>query len=238
MNIFINKASRYHGENRITLSGVRSLSEYEQIDGTLIFEGTLAANATVRLVDQVGGYWFVKNDTIGGYSIVLSASNGSSVTIPNGAFVCVVFLRGVGIKAIESNAIYFRDQPYASASANDGQSMRYSSGSWSADYPRQTVRSSAASSVSVAASDDVLLLSGSATSDVAVQLPNVSLVGTGRVLSVKDLSGNASAHPITISAYAGQDIDGASTFILDINSSSVQIVSRSGGWSILTSRGV
>src|SRR5574343_1556985 len=68
MPIFIEKASRYHGENRITLSGNRSLSEWEQIDGTLIFEGVLTANATVKLVDQIGGYWFVKNSTSGGRS--------------------------------------------------------------------------------------------------------------------------------------------------------------------------
>lgn len=230
MSIFIEKASRYHGENRITLSGNRSLSEWEQIDGTLIFEGVLTANATVKLVDQIGGYWFVKNSTSGGYDVIMSSTNGASVSIKSGDFVLIVFLRGVGLVAVQGSAVYFRDQPYSTAVAGNGQIMTYMSSQWVADYPRRTVRTiTGTGSQNVIASDDLILCSGTLTATVTLNLPDANLVGDGRVFTIRDI-GDAGANTLYMDGYGSQQIDGGLTAEITTSQGSISILASGGHW--------
>lgn len=230
MSIFIEKSSRYHGEKRITITGNRSLSDWEQIDGTLIFEGVLTANATIKMTDQIGGYWFIKNSTSGGYSLVLTSAGGASITVQNGDFVAVVFLRGVGLQAIQGNAVYFRDQPYSGAVPGIAQIMTYGSGTWYADRPRTVTRVvTGTGAQTVDPQDHVLLVSGTSTATVTLNLPDANLAGDGAVFVIRDI-GDAGAHTLTIDAYGAQLIDGAATAEITTSQGALSIVAHNGHW--------
>lgn len=69
----------------------------------------------------------------------------------------------------------------------------------------------------------------------AVNLPQISSLGSGWRLIVKDGSGGAGTNNITLNAFAGDLIDGAATFVINTNYGSVTIYSNNtaGQWRVI-----
>lgn len=74
----------------------------------------------------------------------------------------------------------------------------------------------------VAASDDFIAIDSSGGAK-QVNLPNAP--ATGRIFVIKDYTGSAAAHNITVTTVGGIiDIDGATTFVMSTNYQSVQVL--------------
>lgn len=77
-------------------------------------------------------------------------------------------------------------------------------------------------SYNVAASDEFLGVTTS-TQATAIQLPNTAL--TGQAFVIKDISGNASVHNITVSTVSGTTlIDGSTSLTINSDYESVQFM--------------
>lgn len=71
------------------------------------------------------------------------------------------------------------------------------------------------------------------SSPVLLNLPDAALAGSGKMLIIKDETGQAGTNAITIDASGTQLIDGQSTYLLNVNYESVSIVSDGNNWSIV-----
>jgi len=77
--------------------------------------------------------------------------------------------------------------------------------------------------ITVAATDHFIGVDCSAAAK-QVNLEAAATAGTGRVLIIKDQSGNAGANPITIDADGGEHIDEADTYVINSNYGSVTLI--------------
>lgn len=76
------------------------------------------------------------------------------------------------------------------------------------------------------ANDNVILVNSSSTA-VTITLPAPT---NGRILKIKDSTGNAGTHNITINPHASETIDGASSKVINFNFGSVNLVSDGTNW--------
>ena len=67
---------------------------------------------------------------------------------------------------------------------------------------------------------------------ITITLPAVASAVTGKVYHIKDADGNAGSGNITIDGNAAEQIDGAATFVLNVNYQSVSIVNLGDKWSV------
>ena len=81
--------------------------------------------------------------------------------------------------------------------------------------------------------DDFMIASLSTVAPRTVTLLLASEVPEGRVFIIKDETGNASIHNITVAAQAGNNIDGAPTAVINGNRGSLQVLKRPGGYAII-----
>ncbi len=84
-------------------------------------------------------------------------------------------------------------------------------------------------SYSVLAQDEVVLCNQSAA--ITLTIP-ASILSNGRILTIKDISGNAFGHPITISPASGT-IDGLSSRTLSVNYGVIRLISDGTNWYVL-----
>lgn len=80
----------------------------------------------------------------------------------------------------------------------------------------------------VGANDTVILCNQSAA--FALTLPTAT---DGRYLIIKDFSNTAATNNITVTRASSDLIDGATTFVINVNRSSVTLVGSSGNWSLV-----
>lgn len=94
-----------------------------------------------------------------------------------------------------------------------------------------------ASNTTIAPSDSFALLSVNTSSvAITITLPAASGVSTGRLYVIKDKSGNAGTHNITIKAAGSDTVDGAATFVMTGGFQAVYVFSDgSSNWSVLSS---
>ena len=92
-----------------------------------------------------------------------------------------------------------------------------------------TTISSSDSPYSVSTSTDYLLIQTSG-GVVRVVLPLASVMGSGRRFMIKDATGNAATNNITIAVSGTDTIDGASSFVVDVNFASVSVLSDGSNW--------
>jgi hypothetical protein len=71
------------------------------------------------------------------------------------------------------------------------------------------------------------------TGGITVTLPTAASAGTGRVIFVKDRDGNAGSDPITVEGNGSETIDGALTYVLNIDYQSVTLVTDGSNWMIV-----
>lgn len=81
---------------------------------------------------------------------------------------------------------------------------------------------------SVSTSDDVVLCNGSAAFTITLPAP-----ATGRLLTIKDISGSAGTKNITVSHNASETIDGATTQIISTNFGVLRLTSDGTNWYII-----
>jgi len=74
---------------------------------------------------------------------------------------------------------------------------------------------------------------GWTSSSVTFNLPPLSGVINGKVITIKDETGLASINPITINANGSDKIDGLNQVIIQINYASLSIIKKSNGWWII-----
>ena len=91
------------------------------------------------------------------------------------------------------------------------------------------VRSSSASTVTAASATDYFLCLDPTSNAITVNLP--ALPTTGLTFLVKDCTGQANAHNITITPASG-NIDNASTFVMSTKLQSVAVTYTGSQWSI------
>jgi hypothetical protein len=58
---------------------------------------------------------------------------------------------------------------------------------------------------------------------------------SGRVLKVKDVSGSAAIHSVTIAQHATEKIDGGNSYVLSVNSGAVELTSDGTNWYVTAS---
>jgi hypothetical protein len=68
---------------------------------------------------------------------------------------------------------------------------------------------------------------------ITITLPAVASAGVGRSITVKDRDGNAGSGDITIDGNAAEEIDGATTYVLNIDYQSVTLVNDGSAWMIV-----
>jgi hypothetical protein len=95
----------------------------------------------------------------------------------------------------------------------------------------QTVTKTAAYIVDSGAYPDTVVLFGGLAGGVACTLPAPTL---NRVLVIKDAAGAASTHNITITPHASEDIDGASSYVLNLNYAGVTLGCDGTNWLVLS----
>lgn len=215
MPIAADKSDRYHGDGRITLSGDTTLTNDQQLDGTLLFEGTLSEPATVTFQEQIGGWWYVHNGTAGGHAIIVRGTSGLSVMVLAGTTAQILYLRGIGIVQIESNAASFRGQPYASTEAHEGHTLRYTGGVWVATPAVKKVRYITTTGAPLSLDpdlDEVLCVQTSLEAfgggdGVQLELPPLNgITPVGKEFTIVDSDGNAGECPITLHAQGANKI--------------------------------
>ncbi len=69
-----------------------------------------------------------------------------------------------------------------------------------------------------------------ADSGITLTMPDAVLVGSGKVLTVKDSSGNAGTKPVILNTQLSQEIDGLSTHIMNQDRQSTTLVSDGVNW--------
>lgn len=69
-----------------------------------------------------------------------------------------------------------------------------------------------------------------ADSGITLTMPDAVLVGSGKVLTVKDSSGNAGTNPVILDTQLSQEIDGLSTHIMNQDRQSTTLVSDGVNW--------
>lgn len=95
----------------------------------------------------------------------------------------------------------------------------------------QTVTETGAYSVDSGTYPDTAVLFGSLSGGVACTLPAPTL---NRVLIIKDAAGAAATHHITITPHAGELIDGASSYVLNLNYAGVTLGCDGTNWFVLS----
>lgn len=88
----------------------------------------------------------------------------------------------------------------------------------------------AAGAVTVATTDDIIIIDKTVGAATTVNLVSAPTKGTTFV--IKDGKGDAAVNNITITPAAGT-IDGAATFVINVNYGSVTVVASGNEWSIL-----
>lgn len=82
-------------------------------------------------------------------------------------------------------------------------------------------------------STDYIIGVNTTSTTASITLPAVSSTTAGRLLTIKDETGNASTNAIYVSASSGDTIDGDSVFTLDSDHVSMTIYCTSTGWHII-----
>ena len=78
---------------------------------------------------------------------------------------------------------------------------------------------------------DLLILTDSTSNAITVTLPTPT---AGRYLCVKDRTGEAATHNVTVSHHASETIDGASTIVFTKNYDAVCVASNGTNWSVVS----
>lgn len=76
---------------------------------------------------------------------------------------------------------------------------------------------------------DFTIFTDSTSNSIVITLP---VPTAGRNLIIKDKTGQAAIHSVTISHHASETIDGANTYVLDLRFSAVQLISDGTNWSV------
>ena len=76
---------------------------------------------------------------------------------------------------------------------------------------------------------DYVVFTDSTSGGITITLP---VPTSGRVLVIKDKTGKAAIHSVTITHNALETIDGANTYVLDVQYASVQLISDGINWSV------
>lgn len=74
---------------------------------------------------------------------------------------------------------------------------------------------------------------GYTASPVTINLPTITGISNGKVVTIKDETGAASVNPITINTKASETLDGLTQSQLSINYGSLSFVKKSNGWWII-----
>lgn len=83
----------------------------------IVFTGSLSANHTVTVApNTMPKWWIMKNQTTGGFSVIISQGSGSTATIPFGSTWATVIADGAGSGA----AVVTVDAPYFSGDVSAG----------------------------------------------------------------------------------------------------------------------
>ena len=72
-----------------------------------------------------------------------------------------------------------------------------------------------------------------ATASLTLTLPDASSATTGKRYYIKDVTGSAGTHNITLSGSSGQKIDGLDTYVISSNWSAVGIVTDGTRWYVI-----
>jgi len=77
--------------NAVGASGTVTLTATQYQAPIIAITGTLTANVNYQLPSNIGGFWYIFNNTSGAFSITFSsAGGGSTVTLPQGYTVAVI----------------------------------------------------------------------------------------------------------------------------------------------------
>ena len=95
------------------------------------------------------------------------------------------------------------------------------------------IREVAAASDKVQVGDCILDVTYTATGTVALELPSAGQVD-GWFLLIKDAasSNGAETYNITLSTEGSETIDGAATFVMNVNGEAICLYSRGGNWRV------
>ena len=72
-----------------------------------------------------------------------------------------------------------------------------------------------------------------ATASLTLTLPDASAATTGKRYYIKDVTGSAGTHNITLSGSSGQKIDGLGTYVISSNWSAVGICTDGSHWYVI-----
>jgi hypothetical protein len=97
----------------------------------------------------------------------------------------------------------------------------------------RTVRTLSATTLTLdtTTADDIILCNPSAAQTIT--LTAAATAGTGRVITIKDVSGNAQAFNITLTPNGTEKIDGQSNYVIVQNYASIELVSNGSNWFVL-----
>ena len=74
---------------------------------------------------------------------------------------------------------------------------------------------------------------GFTSSPVTINLPSISSIPDGKLVTIKDETGDASTNPITINTDGSDTLDGLTQSQLAINYGSISVIKKSNGWWII-----
>jgi hypothetical protein len=93
-----------------------------------------------------------------------------------------------------------------------------------------TVVSSTYSVDTNSSTSDYIIFTDSTNNAITITLPTPA---AGRTLIIKDKTGKAATHNVTISHHASETIDGSNTYVIYVNYTSITICSDGSNWSII-----
>lgn len=195
------------------LGGALSLSVAGSVDVTLTaaqsaflqqtYTGAIGANINV-IFPAAGGFWLIKNNTTGGFSLtVKTAALGSTgVVIPAGSFYFV---------ASDATNMFFPTAPgqVATTTVTSSATLNLTSGQTYVGFNRT-----------------------SALSAQAVNLPATPV--DGQTHTLQDLVGNFNADPLTVTPPGGTTIAGLATFVCnrDLGTYTFRYYSTASKWGV------
>ncbi len=188
-------------------------------DITLISAGALEATSTTGwTINKTGA------DTVKTAAFNSNGTNGAGFDL------------FVGARTPEGNVTGARGDIYNNASTS-GPALYYktsasSTAGWAEFQLIKEITDVAAATYTVLTDDDYMLVSYTATAAVTITIPS-ALVSSGKKFVIKDSGGNAGTNNVTIETETAETIDGEASWIINIDYSSVTLISDGTNWFII-----